>query len=379
MPQTVSGIDVFTGLGVEIEFAETILSVRPCEAAPRDLFLAPGFIDLQVNGFAGVDFNSPSVSLTDLARALEAMRLTGVTRCLPTVITNSPEEMLASLRNLRRAQVELPRGQMIAGFHMEGPHIGAEDGPRGAHPAHWVRPPDLREFGRWQDATGGNIRLITLSPHWPGAPDFIRAVAAAGVTVSIGHTGANAEQIALAVDAGATLSTHIGNAAHRVLPRHPNYLWEQLADDRLSASFIVDGIHLGDAFTRVAMRAKGIDRTILVTDASAPAGAAPGAYRLGELDVELTEDGRVVLAGSGKLAGSSLRMNQAVGNVVRKGFATLPEAIQMATLNPARLIHLEGRMRGLQPGEIADIVTFRMTDTVSVGRVLNEYPGFISR
>ena len=379
MPQTVSGIDVFTGLGVEIEFAETILSVRPCETAPRDLFLAPGFIDLQVNGFAGVDFNSPCASLTDLARALEAIRRTGVTRCLPTVITNSPEEMLASLRNLRRAQVELPQGQMIAGFHVEGPHIGAEDGPRGAHPAHWVRPPDLREFGRWQDATGGNIRLVTLSPHWPGAPGYIESLAAAGVTVSIGHTGANAEQIALAVDAGATLSTHIGNAAHRVLPRHPNYLWEQLADDRLSASFIVDGIHLGDAFTRVAMRAKGIDRTILVTDASAPAGAAPGAYRLGELDVELTEDDRVVLAGSEKLAGSSLRMNQAIANVVQNGYANLRGAIQMATLNPARLIHLEGRIRGLQPGEVADIVTFRMTDTLCVDRVLSDYSRFIAR
>ena len=127
---------------------------------------------------------------------------TGVTRCLPTVITGPPEAMLASLRNLRRAQMELPHGRAIAGFHVEGPHIGPEDGPRGAHPARWVRPPDLEEFARWQDATDGNIRLVTLSPHWPEAPSYISAVTKAGVVASIGHTGANAEQIARAVGCG---------------------------------------------------------------------------------------------------------------------------------------------------------------------------------
>ncbi len=369
MANRLSGIDALTGLGVAVEFTETILSVRPDPLAPPDLFLAPGFIDLQVNGFAGVDFNSPAVTQEALALALTTILATGVTCCLPTVITNAPEEMLASLRNLRRAQRDLPQGRIIAGFHVEGPHIGADDGPRGAHPVRWVRPPDVEEFQRWQDATDGNIRLVTVSPHWSEAPAYIRALVGAGVVVSLGHTGASAEQIRAGVDAGATLSTHIGNAAHRVLPRHPNYLWDQLGEDRLSASFIVDGIHLGDAFTRVAMRAKGVGRTILVTDASAPAGAVPGPYRLGELDVELAQDDRVVLAGSGKLAGSSLRMNRAVGNVIQKDFANLAEAVQMATLNPARLIGLEGRMRGLVAGERADIIAFRMTDTVSIEAV----------
>jgi N-acetylglucosamine-6-phosphate deacetylase len=305
------------------------------------LITSPGFVDLQVNGFAGVDFNNPATPIPEIARALDAILATGVTRCLPTVITGPPVAMLGALRNLRRAQTGLPRGKVIAGFHVEGPHIGIDDGPRGAHPAQWVRQPDLDEFQRWQDVTEGNIRLVTLSPHWEEAPRYIAAVAKSGVAVSIGHTGATAGQIEAAVDAGATLSTHLGNAAHAVMRRHPNYLWDQLAEDRLSASFIVDGIHLGDAFLRVALRAKGLDRTILVTDAAAPAGATPGPYRLGELNVELTQDERVVLTGSnGKLAGSALKMNHAISNLMRIGGLTLDEALQTATTNPARLIHL---------------------------------------
>ena len=248
----------------------------------------------------------------------------------------------------------------MAGFHVEGPYIGAEDGPRGAHPARWVRPPDLAEFHRWQQATDGNIRLITLSPHWPQAPEYIAAIVKAGVTASIGHTGATASQIGAAVDAGATLSTHLGNGAHTLLRRHPNYIWDQLAEDRLSASFIVDGIHLGQAFLRTALRAKTVERAVLVTDASAPAGAAPGRYRLGEQDVDLTEDGRVVLAGTDKLAGSALRMNQGVANMVSLGGLSLRDAVRTATVNPARAIRLDTRMRGLQPGERADIVAFRL-------------------
>ena len=302
------------------------------------LITAPGFVDLQVNGFAGVDFNNPAISMADIARAIDAILATGVTRFLPTVITGPPEAMVASLRNLRRAQTELARGKAIAGFHVEGPHIGAEDGPRGAHPVKWVRPPDVREFQTWQDATEGNIRLVTLSPHWEHAPAYISTLSTSGVTTSIGHTGATADQISAAVDAGARLSTHLGNAAHTTLRRHPNYLWDQLAEDRLSASFIVDGVHLGDAFLRVALRAKGPEHTILVTDAAAPAGATPGPYRLGELDVELTAGNRVVLNGTNKLAGSALKMNHALANLIRIGDFTLLEALRTATSNPARLI-----------------------------------------
>jgi N-acetylglucosamine-6-phosphate deacetylase len=359
--KTCFGIDVATDEPVTLTFDHHILSRAREEAAAEvpELYLAPGFIDLQVNGFAGVDFNNPDATQAEIQGAIDAILRTGVTRCLPTVITGDPVDMLNCLRNLRRSQHSLPA---IAGFHVEGPYIGIEDGPRGAHPARWVRPPDIAEFHRWQDATDGNIRLITLSPHWPEAPQYIKAITEAGVTASLGHTGANAEQIAAAVDAGATLSTHLGNGAHSIMRRHPNYLWDQLAEDRLSASFIVDGIHLGQAFLRTALRAKTVPRSVLVTDASAPAGAPPGRYRLGEQDADLTLDGRVVLAGTDKLAGSALRMNEGVANMIRLGGLTLRDAVQTATVNPARMIHLEGRMRGLEPGDRADLVSFRMQD-----------------
>src|SRR5580658_6693134 len=363
-----SGVDVETDESVAVGFAETILSVRATES-DEPVYLAPGFVDLQVNGFAGVDFNDPNTPVDEIGRALDAMFSTGVTRCLPTVITGPADAMLASLRNLRRAQMELPRGRAIVGFHVEGPHIGVEDGPRGAHPARWVRPPDLAEFARWQEATDNNIRLVTLSPHWPEAPGYISALVKARVVVSIGHTGANAEQIARAADAGATLSTHLGNAAHKLVPKFPNCLWDQLAEDRLHASFIVDGLHLDPSFLRVALKTKSVERTILVTDAAAPAGAAPGEYRLGELNVELTADDRVVLRGTQKLAGSALQMNRAIGNLMRIGGVSLGDAIRTVTINPARLIGLEGRTKGLKIRERGDVVVFRWADGLMIEAV----------
>ncbi|MDQ2901907.1 MAG: amidohydrolase family protein, partial [Acidobacteriota bacterium] len=260
---------------------------------------------------------------------------------------------------LSRAKDELAEGVAIEGFHVEGPHICPEDGPRGAHPLRWVRPPDIDEYCRWQDATLGRIRLVTLSPHWPDAPRYVEAIASDGVTVSIGHTNATERQISDAVAAGATMSTHLGNGAHQMLRRHPNYIWEQLAEDRLTAGFIVDGIHLPASFLRVALRAKGVERSVLVTDASAPAGAAPGRYRLGEQDVDLTADGRVVLAGRDRLAGSALRMHHGVENLIRIAQLTLRDAVQMATTNPARIGKVAGRQAGLVVGDRADFVLFR--------------------
>ncbi len=332
--------------------------IEAMEAGSGPTHVAPGFIDLQVNGFAGVDFNSLSVPVEEIGRAIRCLFATGVTRFLPTVITGSPDDMAGALRNLVRAREELEEGEAIEGFHVEGPHISPEDGPRGAHPRRWVRRPDLHEFHRLQDAAGGRIRIVTLSPEWPEATRYIEGLVSEGVVVSIGHTGAAAEQIDEAVRAGATLSTHLGNGAHAVLPRHPNYLWQQLADDRLTAGFIVDGMHLGRAFLTAALRAKGPQRRVLVTDAAAPAGCSPGRYRLGEVEVELTSDGRVVMAGGTRLAGSSLRMDRGVGNLIRLAGLSLPEALEMATVNPARAVRIEGRQVGLAAGERADVVEF---------------------
>jgi N-acetylglucosamine-6-phosphate deacetylase len=357
------GIETSTNDFIEIQGDTVISHVDPVlEAADNAAYIAPGFIDLQVNGFAGVDFNFPAASFEEIARSIRAIFSTGVTRFFPTVITGSPEDMLGALKNLARARETLAEGPAMEAFHVEGPHISEYDGPRGAHPARWIRPPDLEEFRRWQDAAQGNVRLVTLSPEWPESTAYIEQLAREGVVTSIGHTRATREQIDDAVRAGATLSTHLGNGADAMLPRHPNYIWEQLAEDKLAASFIVDGHHLPDSFLRVALRAKGIERSVLVTDAVMPALCPPGNYRLGEVDVELKDDQRVVLKGGTRLAGSSLRMDVAISNVMRMAGLSLTEAIAMATVNPARVGRIGGRVRGLQPGERSDVVRFRIED-----------------
>ncbi len=360
MTRKCRGLDVRSGGVIEVSGSAVIEQVEEVIGAdPSGLpVLAPGFIDIQINGYAGADYCSPAESMEAIQRSLHAQFSCGVSRCFPTVITGSPENMLGAIRNLRVAKENLPEGPAMEGFHIEGPHISPEDGPRGAHPQRWVRPPDFDEFRRWQDAAGGHVKLTTLSPEWPEAPRYIERVVGEGVVVSVGHTRATAAQIADAVRAGATLSTHLGNGVHRELPRHPNYLWDQLAEDRLNASFIVDGIHLGDAFLKVALRAKGIERSVLVTDAVMPAMCAPGPYTLGEVEVELLADESVVMRGGTRLAGSSLRMDRGVTKLMQMAGISLVEALTMATVNPARVGRVSGRQRGLNPGDRMDLVLF---------------------
>jgi N-acetylglucosamine-6-phosphate deacetylase len=359
-----SGRDAISGDRITLEFDDVIQHLDPAfsDEVADDVYIAPGFIDLQINGFAGVDYNSPEAPHDEIARSLKVMFSTGVTRCFPTVITGSPENMLGALRNLAAARESLEDGLAMEAFHVEGPHISPEDGPRGAHPQRWVRPPDLNEYKRWQEAAEGNVRLVTISPEWPEAAHYIDALTRDGVVISIGHTKATAEQIQDAVSAGATLSTHIGNGAHAVMSRHPNYIWEQLAEDRLNATMIVDGIHLGKAFLKVALRAKGIERSVLITDAVMPAMCAPGRYLLGEVEVELHADESVRMVGGTRLAGSSLRMDRGVENLMKLAGLTLAEAITMATTNAARAGRVGGRIRGLQPGSRADVVKFRLAE-----------------
>jgi N-acetylglucosamine-6-phosphate deacetylase len=368
------GYDAVTGACVEVSGDSIIQSVEELiQAPPHAPRLAPAFVDIQINGFAGVDYNDPHAPLEAIGRSIEKIFSTGTTRVFPTVITGGPDEMAGALRNLARARSTLPNGRALEAFHVEGPFICPDDGPRGAHPRRWVRPPDFAEYQRWQAAADGLVRLVTLSPEWPGAPSFIEKVVRDGVVVSIGHTKADSTQIRAAVDAGATMSTHIGNGAHRELSRHPNYIWDQLAEDRLAASFICDGIHLGDNFMKVAMRAKGVERSILITDAVMPAMCAPGPYMLGEVEVELKSDQSVVLRGGDRLAGSSLRMDRGVNVLLQNVGLSLSEAVTMATRNPARAGRVAGRLRGLQPGERNDVVEFDYDSAARSIRVLRTW------
>jgi len=374
-----SGFDATTGAYIELTGGAKIDSVKQLPSAPAEgTYLAPGLIDVQVNGYAGVDFCDPHASLEAIDHAIEVLHSKGVTRFFPTVITNSEEEIVGALANIAKAKRELKRGASIEGIHVEGPHISPDDGPRGAHPKSRVRPPSIEEFERWQKAAQGLVKLITLSPEWPQTPDYIKHIVSRGVTASIGHQHPTEEQLAAAVDAGATLSTHLGNGADKVLPRHPNYLWQQLAEDRLTSSLIADGVHLEDMFLKVAVRAKTPARVVLITDAAMPTGCKPGDYMLGEVEVTLhaataTRPPRITLKGGERLAASALSMDRAVGHMMRITGVSLPEAIRMGTVNPAHVTNIEGRKNGLQAGDRNDLIEFsfdKATKTLTILRTI---------
>ncbi|HKQ76971.1 MAG TPA: N-acetylglucosamine-6-phosphate deacetylase [Blastocatellia bacterium] len=336
---------------------------RVCDLEAEDLRIAPGLIDIQINGYDGVDFNDPDTSAERIDAATRQLWRTGVTAFCPTIITESFDHIAKCLSNLVRAGDESPEfARAMIGLHVEGPFISPEDGPRGAHPKQHARPPDWNEFQKWQDAARGRIRIITLSPEWPDAIDFIERVVGAGVVVAIGHTAATPAQIADAARAGAKLSTHLGNGSHAKIDRHPNYIWEQLANDDLWASFIVDGQHLPPSVVKCFLRSKGVARSILVSDAIAAAGKPAGRYRLGNVEVEVTPARRVCLPGTPYLAGSVLEMHEAVAKTVQFSDATLDDALRMASANPAELLGAGAELGSIEIGRRADLIMFRWDD-----------------
>jgi len=356
--QALGGRDPATGRPLTITIEDGRVAAIDAGAPGEACWLAPGFVDLQVNGYAGHDVNAPDPTPETIGWLARALRATGTTSFAPTIITASEERIVAALRAVAEARAADPLlARAIPFVHVEGPWISPQDGPRGAHPADQVRPPDLAEFARWQVACGGLVGMVTLSPHFPGVADTIAALTGAGVRVAIGHTHASPQQIAAAADAGAVLSTHLGNGAAAVLARHPNLIWAQLAEDRLCASFIADGHHLPAETLKSMLRAKGIERSILISDAAALAGLAPGIYEA-EIGgrVELTEDGRLGMAGTPFLAGAARPLATGVAFVASFCGVTLGQAVRMATENPGRFAGVGGRLR---VGAPADLVRFR--------------------
>ncbi|MBA3326384.1 MAG: amidohydrolase family protein [Rhodobacteraceae bacterium] len=351
------GRDPATGRGIEVSLdGGVVAGITACSDAPPYWIFA-GLIDLQVNGYGGIDLNDGSLTPERVADLSRLLRGQGVTTWLPTLITASEASLTAALSAIAAAREADPLvAHSIPGVHVEGPFIAPEDGPRGAHPAEHVRPPDAAEVTRWQAACGGLVRMVTLSPHWPETEVFVRALSAQGIHVALGHTNATPDQIRAAVDAGARFSTHLGNGASAMLPRHPNMIWSQLADDRLTASFIADGHHLpADAF-KAMLRAKGLDRAMLVSDAAALGGMAPGLYDapIGGR-VELRADGWLGTPGTPYLAGAARPLNEDVAIAAVMADLPLADALALATVNPGRLVGGRGRLR---PGEPADLFTF---------------------
>ena len=353
-----TGRDPRTGESLMVRYADG--RIVGIEKSGRDetSWLAPGLIDLQVNGYGGDDVNADNLTIDTVQSLARRMLATGVTTFVPTVITASEQKITNNLRIIAAARQSDPLlAHMIPFVHVEGPHIAPEDGPRGAHPLEHVRPPDVAAFIRWQAACDNLVGLVTLSPHYAEAPEYIRKVSARGVHVSIGHTGASAKQIRTAVDAGARLSTHLGNGVASMLARHPNLIWTQLAEDRLTASFIADGRHLPPDTLTAMLRAKTVSRAILISDLVALAGLAPGRYAtpVGG-NVDLHADGQLNVAGTVYLAGATTTLNGSIAYVATNTGFGLGDAVQMATANPGRFAGARGVLR---IGAPADLIRFR--------------------
>jgi N-acetylglucosamine-6-phosphate deacetylase len=301
--------------------------------------LTSGLLDLQVNGYAGVDFNAVSLTPDGLDHALHAMLRAGVTHCLPTLIT-APEMLLAArLHALDRAIRASRLGPlMVLGIHLEGPFLNPEPGYAGCHPASAMVAADSALLERIMMGIGTPIRLLTLAPERPGALALVRWAVQRGIVVAMGHTAADHDTVRLAADEGISLSTHLGNALPQPQPKFLNPLIAQLAEDRLCASFIADGIHVPPHALGVLLRAKGLERSILITDATSAADTNPGLYDFAGMRIEHAPDGSVREPGSPVLAGSALRLDQAVRNVVGWGIASADQAIAMASARPAALL-----------------------------------------
>ncbi len=341
---------------------------RPAEGALGDesLVIAPAFIDVQVNGVAGRNVNTANVTAEEIAAIPPHLHGSGTTMFCPTLTTGSAEQMTRSLKAIAEACRDPKMAHAIPGIHVEGPYISSEDGPRGAHVLQYVRDPDWNEFRRFQEAAEGRIKILTLAPERDGAIPFIEKVAQSGVIVSLGHTGAQPAHIEAAVKAGARMSTHLGNAAHAQLPRHPNYIWEQLAKDELWMGFIADGHHLPPAVVKCFVRAKGLERSVLVSDAVSLAGMPPGRYAgeaifgLGDpREVDVSPEGKISLAGTPYLAGAGLLIHRCVQNIPRFCGLPLSDAVRMASHNPARLLGIEDRVGSVEVGKSADLALLR--------------------
>ncbi len=341
--------------------ADRIASVQPVdgpvELQDSDDWLAPAFWDIQTNGRWGVSFSDPGLTVDQVVEIVRAQANLGTVRLCPTLITAPHENMLHGVRTIAQACEVFPEiASRVVGIHLEGPSISAIDGYRGAHPIEAVRGPSLDEFFELRDASKDRIKIITLAPEWPGAIDFIREVTRLGVVIAIGHTSADREIIRSAIEAGATLSTHLGNGIASPLDRHPNPIWDQAAEDGLWASLIADGHHLGPSILKSLVRAKTPGRVILVSDASPLAGLPVGRYGAWEVD----PSGKIVVAGTPYLAGSNQGIAVGLDQLIGTAGLSIAEAIACATIHPAQLLgQPTPSIAARQP---ANLIRFRMND-----------------
>jgi N-acetylglucosamine-6-phosphate deacetylase len=369
--QNISGRNSQTGKSIEVICENGIVREIRESTHEEDAWLSCGLIDLQVNGYGGDDVNLQNPDPGTIISLTQKMIATGVTTYLPTIITASEAEITARLRAVAAARRHSKFvADSIPYIHVEGPSISEKDGPRGAHRREYIRPPCLAEFERWQNASEGLVGMVTLSPEFPESAEYIRKLSSRGIHIAIGHSEASPEQIRRAVDAGARLSTHLGNGIASMIPRHINMLWPQLADDRLTATMIADGHHIPDDMLKTMIRAKGYDRAVLVSDAVALAGMPAGMYdtAVGGT-VELHSNGRLSLAGTEFLAGAARPLKDGVARLVLLG-VPLHDSLRMATENPGRFVRGMGMLRVGAPADLIRFTVETGANTLRIERVI---------
>ncbi|MEQ8217525.1 MAG: amidohydrolase family protein [Arenibacter sp.] len=324
------------------------------------MYVAPGLIDVQINGYMGVDFSGPDLTVEGVRKATKALWKAGVTTFFPTIITSDFNRMKTNFAILAEAQKDPEIGKSIPGFHLEGPYISPLPGFRGAHLEKYIKDPDWEEFQELQSAANNGIKLITVAPELDGAIPFIRNCVANGIIVALGHHNGSAEDIERAIDAGAKMATHLGNGCANEINRHHNPIWPQLADDRITPSLIADGFHLTKEEVRSFYKVKGPNKTILVSDALDLAGLPPGEYTRGERTLLLTPN-VVKLPKENVLAGAASPISACVGVIMDFTQCTLNDAIQMASTNPAKMFSLN-ELGEIGQGKRADLIVFNLED-----------------
>jgi len=324
------------------------------------IYVAPGLIDVQINGYMGVDFSGADLTVEGVRKATKALWKAGVTSYFPTIITSDIDLIKKNFTILAKAKADPEIGKSIPGFHLEGPYISPVKGFRGAHLKKYIKNPDWEEFQKIQKAAGNGIKLITLAPELDGAIPFIKKCVDSGVIVSLGHHNGSADDVQRAVNAGAKMATHLGNGCANEINRHYNPIWPQLSNDKITASIITDGFHLTKEEVRSFYKAKGIGNTILVSDALDLAGLPPGEYTRGERTLLLTPD-VVKLPKENVLAGAASPISKCVGVMMDYTRCSLQDGIRMASTNPSRMFALN-KLGEIKKGKRADLILFNMKD-----------------
>jgi glucosamine-6-phosphate deaminase len=374
------GIDCLTGKLSVYNSSGNFLttSIKPSKKQLNDhFFIGPGLVDLQVNGVNGIDFNDPNLTVSDIESASDFLLSKGVTTFFPTLITNEDQVIISILSTFKKACESNPKiASCIGGIHLEGPFISSAEGAKGAHNPKYIQKPNWDLIQEFQEVSGGMIKLITMAPELENAYSFIKKCCENGIKVAFGHSSATIEDLDKGIEAGASLSTHLGNAVPLLLPRHPNILWDQLSFDQLHASLIADGFHLPDSFLKVVLKVKG-EKAFLVSDATKFCGMSPGEYQthIGD-QVILSPNGRLSLKnGNGLLAGASKTLFEGIEYLIGKKLTDLPQAWKMASIIPATFMGIDVQ----RPNSKGDYVFFKIQDgnkitihkVIKNGKVIN--------